>query len=59
MKHTYEISGMTCMGCRSHVEKALENIEGVNSAQVDLHKAEAMRLKGGNSAKWAHILYKQ
>ncbi len=30
------------MGCRSHVEKALENIEGINNAQVDLHKAEAM-----------------
>jgi len=42
MKHTYEISGMTCMGCRSHVEKALENIEGISSAYVDLHKAEAI-----------------
>ena len=42
MKHTYEISGMTCMGCRSHVEKALENIDGVESASVDLHKAEAI-----------------
>jgi P-type Cu+ transporter len=42
MKHTYEISGMTCMGCRSHVEKTLENIDGVESASVDLHKAEAI-----------------
>ena len=42
MKHTYEISGMTCMGCRSHVEKTLENIDGVESANVDLHKAEAI-----------------
>ncbi len=42
MKHTYEISGMTCMGCRSHVEKTLENIDGVESAYVDLHKAEAI-----------------
>lgn len=33
---------MTCNGCRSHVEKAINNIEGVTKATVDLEKAEAV-----------------
>ncbi|TVZ15544.1 heavy metal translocating P-type ATPase [Maribacter sp. MAR_2009_72] len=41
MKHTYTIVGMTCNGCRSHVEKTLANIDGVTSASVNLEKAEA------------------
>ncbi len=42
MKHTYKISGMSCNGCRGHVEKTLNNVEGVVEAQVDLQKAEAV-----------------
>ncbi|SHF78338.1 Cu2+-exporting ATPase [Salegentibacter echinorum] len=41
MKHTYQISGMTCMGCRGHVENSLNNVEGVTNAKVDLEKASA------------------
>lgn len=41
MKHTYHIHGMTCNGCRSHVEETLSKIEGVTNATVDLAKAEA------------------
>jgi len=41
MKHTYHISGMTCNGCRSHVEKTLSNVEDVSKATVDLEKAKA------------------
>lgn len=41
MKHTYSISGMTCKGCRGHVEKILSNVEGVTNAKVDLQMAEA------------------
>ena len=41
MKHTYAISGMSCNGCRSHVEKTLNSIDGVTEAQVNLEKAEA------------------
>lgn len=41
MKHTYNISGMMCNGCRSHVEKTLSSIEGVVEAQVNLENAEA------------------
>ncbi|MGO4911793.1 heavy metal translocating P-type ATPase [Leeuwenhoekiella sp. W20_SRS_FM14] len=42
MKHTYPITGMTCNGCRSHVEQILSRIDGVKSASVDLAKAEAV-----------------
>ncbi len=41
MKHTYHILGMTCNGCRSHVEETLSKVEGVSEATVNLEKAEA------------------
>ena len=36
MKHTYQISGMTCDGCRSHVEKTLSDVSGVTNVSVSL-----------------------
>jgi len=42
MKHTYHIHGMTCNGCRGHVEKTLSEVDGVISAEVNLEKAEAV-----------------
>ncbi|WP_190808913.1 heavy metal translocating P-type ATPase [Flagellimonas sp. S3867] len=42
MKHTYHIHGMTCNGCRSHVEKTLNAVDGVTRATVDLEKKEAV-----------------
>src|SRR5665647_3560440 len=42
MKHTYEIQGMTCDGCRTHVEEALSKVKGVSSVIVDLKKADAV-----------------
>src|SRR5690606_24127845 len=41
MKHIYNISGMTCKGCRSHVEKVLSEVNGVTKASVNLEKKEA------------------
>ncbi|MFD1162892.1 heavy metal translocating P-type ATPase [Hwangdonia seohaensis] len=41
MTHTYHIHGMTCNGCRSHVEDILSKVEGVSEATVNLEKAEA------------------
>ena len=41
MKHTFDIEGMTCNGCRSHVEAILKGVEGVVDATVDLNKREA------------------
>ncbi len=42
MTHTYAVHGMTCNGCRSRVEKTLNEVEGVTKASVDLEKEEAM-----------------
>lgn len=42
MKHTYQIQGMTCNGCRKHVEESLNAISGVLSAIVDLVNKEAI-----------------
>ncbi len=42
MKHTYKIHGMTCNGCRGHVEQTLSEVEGVTNASVNLEKAEAV-----------------
>ncbi|KKN60675.1 hypothetical protein LCGC14_0529440 [marine sediment metagenome] len=41
MKHTYHIEGMTCNGCRNHVEQTLSKVEGVKSASVNLEEEEA------------------
>jgi copper chaperone CopZ len=41
MEHTYKITGMSCQGCRSKVENALNTIDGI-SAKVSLEPAEAI-----------------
>ncbi|OSY87557.1 ATPase [Tenacibaculum holothuriorum] len=41
MKHTYHIHGMTCNGCRNHVESTLSKVKSVTNVSVDLEKAEA------------------
>jgi P-type Cu+ transporter len=38
MEHTYEIHGMTCNGCRNHVEEVLSKVEGVIMVSVNLEK---------------------
>lgn len=42
MKHTYHIQGMSCNGCRSHVEETISKVEGVTGVEVSLEKAEAV-----------------
>jgi len=42
MKHTYKITGMTCNGCRAHVEKTLSNVPGVSEVSVDLQENNAV-----------------
>ena len=39
---TLKIQGMTCNHCVTRVAKALKAVPGVQDAQVDLRKAEAM-----------------
>ncbi|MGB5662139.1 heavy metal translocating P-type ATPase [Eudoraea sp.] len=41
MKHTYHIYGMTCNGCRNHVQETLVKVKGVTVVLVDLEKEEA------------------
>ncbi|WKD24483.1 heavy metal translocating P-type ATPase [Pseudoalteromonas sp. KG3] len=41
MKHTYDIHGMTCNGCRNHVAQTLSKVEGVTKVSVDLENAQA------------------
>ena len=41
MKHTYTVTGMTCNGCKTSVEDALNSIESVVHATVDLENKEA------------------
>ena len=41
MKRRYQIEGMTCDGCRGHVEEALFNVAGVADVAVNLKNAEA------------------
>ncbi|MFM7855479.1 MAG: DUF4396 domain-containing protein [Flammeovirgaceae bacterium] len=36
MTHIYKVSGMTCMGCASTVEKQLKKVSGIANATVDL-----------------------
>jgi Cu2+-exporting ATPase len=42
MKYTYQIQGMSCNGCRAHVQQALSRVSGVRDVEVDLQKAEAV-----------------
>lgn len=41
MKHTYNITGMTCSGCSASVTEKLSQVHGVTKVQVDLQKGEA------------------
>lgn len=36
MKKEFEVAGMSCGGCVSHVKKALLNVPGVTEAEVHL-----------------------
>lgn len=39
---TLKVEGMTCNHCKMHVEEALRGVNGVENAQVDLAKGEAV-----------------
>jgi len=41
MKHTYKIYGMTCNGCKHHVQDMLSEVKDVTHVKVDLEKGEA------------------
>lgn len=41
MKHTYTVTGMTCSGCASTVQRALQKVNGVKGVNIDLQKSQA------------------
>lgn len=41
MTHTYHINGMSCNGCKSHVETILSSVKGVKKVSVNLEKGTA------------------
>ena len=41
MTHTYNITGMTCGGCKASIEKYLNSIEEITAISIDLKKGEA------------------
>ena len=42
MKKEFEVAGMSCGGCVSHVKKALLTVPGVTEAEVYLHPQRAV-----------------
>ena len=42
MKKTLKIEGMMCQRCVAHVTKALQDMEGVSSVEVNLKKKTAV-----------------
>jgi heavy metal translocating P-type ATPase len=41
MTHTYKITGMTCNGCKSHVQKTLESVDEIESVAINLEDGTA------------------
>lgn len=41
MKHIYNVTGMTCVGCKASVKKSLSELINVENVEVDLDNAEA------------------
>jgi copper chaperone CopZ len=42
MIRTYKISGMTCVGCKTSIERNLNEVDQVITVEVDLEKEEAI-----------------
>ena len=42
MKKEFELAGMSCAGCVSHVKEALLHVAGITEAEVYLHPQRAV-----------------
>jgi cation transport ATPase len=42
MKHTYQVTGMTCTGCQAKVQQLLTAVPDVKHVDIDLQKGEAV-----------------
>lgn len=40
MTHTYNVSGMTCGGCKAKVQRLLSEVKGVRNVMIDLTKGQ-------------------
>ena len=49
-KITLKIKGMDCEHCAHHVKTIIENIDGIDKAEVNLKKAEAVVTLSDSSA---------
>ena len=49
-EHTYSVPAIHCEGCAGTIEEALEPVEGVESATVDLG-AKTVRVRGSADEK--------
>ncbi len=49
-QYYFKVNGMKCAGCVSNVEKAVQNLPGIESVEVDLDTAMAV-VKGLASAE--------
>ena len=45
MKHRYKVKGMSCDGCRTKVEKALNDISGITKATVSLPESAVVEME--------------
>lgn len=54
METVLKVDGMTCEMCVKHVTNALQNVAGVQKAEVDLHAGQA-RIEHENAAPDALI----
>ena len=41
MEKTYELTGMSCGGCVANVKRVLQNVPGIEEADVQLHPQKA------------------
>ena len=54
METKLKVQGMTCEMCVKHVTSALQSVDGVKKAEVDLHAGQA-RVEHENAAPGALI----
>ena len=55
MEKVLKVEGMMCMHCAAHVQKALESLDGVDSAQISLENKTATVTISGDVSEEALI----
>ena len=56
-KESFKISGMSCVACSARVEKGLNKLEGVKSANVNFAMEKAT-IEFDNMLKWVCLIMK-